>query len=148
MNFSFGKLLPAQRSASRPQATPHIAGTIDMSLGPASRGTADPTPFSERDREAAGADWRNALSQWVAEHAYYPEQARRDAEDGNVKVHVIAEPNGRVREVELIGKSGSMWLDMALVALFRDQHIPPLPRGEHEPIEFDFTMHYILLRTR
>ena len=119
-----------------------------MSLGPASRGVADPTPLSEHDAEAAGADWRNALSRWVAEHAYYPEQARRELEEGDAKVHVIAEPNGRVKEVELIGRSGSMWLDLALQALFRDQHIPPLPSGEHDPIDFNFTMHYVLVRVR
>ena len=84
----------------------------------------------------------------MAEHAYYPEQARRDGEEGDAKVHVVAEPNGRVKEVELIGKSGSMWLDLALLALFRDQRIPPLPYGEKEPIEFNFTMHYILIRPR
>lgn len=118
-----------------------------MSLGPAARGTADPTPFSEHDADAAGADWRNALSRWVSEHAYYPEQARRDFEEGDAKVHVLADPDGRVKEVELIGKSGSMWLDLALQSLFRDQHIPPLPSGDHEPIEFNFTMHYVLIRS-
>lgn len=118
-----------------------------MSLGPATRGTADPTPFSERDEDAQGADWRNALSRWVADHAYYPEQARRDAEEGDAKVHVIVEPNGRVKGVELIGKSGSIWLDLALQALFRDQRIPP-PPGQKDPVEFDFTMHYVLIRPR
>lgn len=115
-------------------------------MGPASKGTADPTPYSENDKDAAAADWRNELSQWVAEHAYYPEQARRDGEEGDAKVHVLADANGHVREVELIGKSGSMWLDLALVALFRDQHIPALPPGDKEPIDFNFTMHYVLIR--
>ena len=44
-------------------------------------------------------------------------------------------------------KSGSVWLDMALMALFRDAHLPPL-HDENEPITFDFTMHYILIRGR
>ncbi|MEA2733314.1 MAG: periplasmic protein TonB [Acetobacteraceae bacterium] len=119
-----------------------------MSLGPASRGAADATPFADRNEEAEGADWRNALSRWVADHAYYPEQARRDAEEGDAKVHVVAEPNGRVKMVELVGKSGSMWLDLALLALFRDQQIPALPYGTKEPIDFNFTMHYVLIRPR
>lgn len=119
-----------------------------MSLGPASKGATDLTPFSDRDQEAAGADWRNALSQWVAQHAYYPEQARRNIEEGDAKVRVVAEPNGRVTTVELIGKSGSMWLDLALQALFRDQRIPALPYGTKEPIDFNFTMHYVLIRPR
>jgi periplasmic protein TonB len=148
MNFSFGKPNLAVPPSARPRAAPHIPGTIDMSLGPASKGTADPTPLSEHDEDAAGADWRNALSRWVAEHAYYPEQARREAEEGDAKVRVLADPDGRVKEVELIGKSGSMWLDLALLALFRNQQIPPLPSGDHEPIDFNFTMHYVLIRSR
>jgi TonB family protein len=147
MDFSFGKpLTPPPQVAARPRLSPHVPGTIDMSLGPASKGLADPTPYSDSDEGAAGADYRNLLSKWVSEHAYYPEQARRDGEEGDAKVHVIAAPDGRVKEVELIGKSGSMWLDLALQALFRDQHIPPVPNGGTEPIEFNFTMHYVLLR--
>ena len=148
MNFSFGKPQLALRSPSQPRSAAHIPGTIDMSLGPASRGAADDTPFSDRDQEREGADWRNALSRWVAEHAYYPMEARRDAEEGDAKVRVVAAPNGRVKMVELIGKSGSMWLDLALLALFRDQTIPPLPYGTKDPIDFNFTMHYVLIRPR
>lgn len=117
-----------------------------MSLGPAARGAADPRPYSDRDDDAAAADWRNALSQWVAEHAYYPDQARRAGEEGDATVHVIASSDGKVKEVELIGKSGSVWLDMGLVALFRDAHIPPYPGGGDEPLEFNFLMHYVLIR--
>jgi periplasmic protein TonB len=148
MDFSFGSPKLASPSPARPRSAPRIPGTIDMSLGPAAKGAADSSPFSEHDADAAGADWRNALSRWVSEHAYYPEQAVRDDAEGDAKVHVHADPDGRVREVELVGKSGSMWLDMALLALFRDQHIPPLPSGDHDPIDFDFTMHYVLIRPR
>jgi outer membrane biosynthesis protein TonB len=66
-----------------------------MSLGPASKALADPTPYNDTE----GADWRNALSRW--EHGYYPEQARRDGEEGDATVCVIAEPNGMVNDVEL-----------------------------------------------
>ena len=146
MNFSLGRPPAHPGFSARPQLKPHIPGTIDMSLGPAFKSILDPTPLSGRDAEIAGADWRNALSRWVAEHAYYPEQARRELEEGDAKVHVVAEPSGRVKDVELIGRSGSTWLDLALLALFRDQHIPRLPTGDNEPLEFNFTMHYILIR--
>ena len=146
MDFSFGPPQRQLRASSRPHASTHIPGTIDMSLGPAARGATDATPFSKHDQDAEGADWRNALSRWVAEHAYYPNEARRDGEEGDAKVRVVADPNGRVRLVELIGRSGSMWLDLALQALFRDQTIPPLPSGVREPIDFNFTMHYVLIR--
>jgi protein TonB len=146
MNFSFGKPLTPPAAPARPRSSPHIPGTIDMSLGPAAKGLADPTPYSDKDEGVEGADYRNLLSKWVSEHAYYPEQARREGEEGDAKVHVIAAPDGKVKLVELIGKSGSMWLDLALLSLFRDQRIPPYPSGGNEPIEFNFTMHYVLIR--
>jgi periplasmic protein TonB len=148
MDFSFGKPLASSAPPARARSSSRIPGTIDMSLGPAARGTANPTPYSDSDEGRAGADYRNLLSAWVAAHAYYPEQARRDGDEGDAKVHVVAAPDGRVKEVELIGKSGSMWLDLALQALFRDQHIPAYPGGGTEPIEFNFVMHYVLIRPR
>ncbi|MFL5287776.1 MAG: TonB family protein [Rhodopila sp.] len=117
-----------------------------MSLGPAKKGAANNTPLSDIDSDQGGPDWRNALSQWVSQHAYYPERARANGEEGDAKVRVVAQHNGRVTSVELIGRSGSIWLDLALQALFRDAHIPPLPGSGNEPIEFNFTMHYILRR--
>jgi TonB family protein len=144
MDFSFGK--PPPREAPLPEARRRPPGSIDMSLGPAMRGAANAAPRSDVDSDDGGPDWRNALSKWVSEHAYYPEQARREGEEGDAKVHVLADHYGRVKEVELIGRSGSMWLDLALQALFRDAHIPPLPGPGTEPIEFNFTMHYILRR--
>jgi TonB family protein len=143
MDFSLGGL-PAARPAPREHRP---RGSIDMTLGPAARGSANSAAQSDDDSDG-GPDWRNALSRWVAEHAYYPEQAQRDGDEGDVRVHVFADHNGRVREVELIGKSGSMWLDLALQSMFRDAHIPPLPTPGSEPIDFDFTMHYILIRGR
>ena len=56
-------------------------------------------------------------------------------------------PDGRVTSVELETKSGSVWLDLALQALFRGARLPPL-HDENEPITFNFTMHYILIRGR
>ncbi len=119
-----------------------------MSLGPAQKGATNLSPFADIDSDTGGPDWRNALSRWVSQHAYYPEQARREGEEGDVRVHVVAQHNGRVTDVELISKSGSMWLDLALQAMFRDAHIPPLPTTGDDPIEFNFTMHYILRRVR
>jgi periplasmic protein TonB len=145
MDFNFGKPV-APATPVRPRSSPRAPGTFDLSLGPAAKGAFNPTPYSDRDEGREGADYRNALSQWVREHAYYPPQASGKREEGDATVHVLAGPDGRVKEVELIGKSGSMWLDLALLSLFRDQHIPPYPGGGSEPIEFNFTMHYVLIR--
>jgi protein TonB len=138
MNFSFGS------PRLSPQAKPPSSGS-DFSYGPVKKGSENISPFAELDDANAGPDWRSALSRWVQQHAYYPPQARNNGEEGDAKVHVEATADGKVTSVELIGRSGSMWLDLALQALFRDQHIPGVP-GRTEPLVFNFTMHYILIR--
>jgi periplasmic protein TonB len=143
MNYSFNQAPP-----SRPQPRTASRGfsTLDFSLAPR-QGATDTSPFSRVAGAHVGPDWRNELSAWVRAHAYYPEQAAMNGEDGDVMVRVAANPDGHVTGVELRSKSGSVWLDMALVALFRDAHLPPL-HDENEPITFDFLMHYILIRGR
>ena len=47
-----------------------------------------------------------------------------------MSVLVVADPDGRVRSVELDRKSGSIWLDMALLSMFRDAHLPPRYAGQ------------------
>jgi TonB family protein len=94
-----------------------------------------------------GPDWFQQLDEWWAEHHYYPPQAAARGEDGTVKVHVMMDHDGRVRGVELQGYSGSQWLDMGALALFRNAHLPPLPPGAAEDhADLDITIDYILLR--
>ena len=117
---------------------------LDFSLAPR-QGATDNSPFSQVSGAHVGPDWRNELAAWVREHAYYPPQAIMNGEDGQATVVFEVNPNGHVRSIELRGRSGSKWLDMALIALFRDQNLPPL-HGEDEPVAVTFTMHYILIR--
>jgi TonB family protein len=145
MNFSFNQP-PAVSRPPQSRPTSRAPTTLDFSLAPR-QGATDVTPFSRVAGAHVGPDWRNELSAWVRAHAYYPEQAAMNGEDGDVVVQVVANPDGRVTSVRLVSKSGSVWLDLALQALFRDQHLPPL-HDENEPIIFDFTMHYILIRVR
>ena len=145
MNFSFNQPPPQARSPARtnPQAAPNA---LDFSLAPR-QGATDNSPFSLVAGAHVGPDWRNELSAWVRSHAYYPEQAAMNEEDGDVTVQVVANPNGRVTSVEMKSRSGSQWLDLALLGLFRGANLPPL-HDETEPITFNFTMHYILIRVR
>ncbi|MEJ0016479.1 MAG: energy transducer TonB [Acetobacteraceae bacterium] len=146
MNFSFNAAPAAPRTPSAPRpASRGAPSTLDFSLAPR-QGAADTTPFSRLAGMKVGPDWRNELAAWVRKHAYYPEQAAMNGEDGSATVEVVVTPTGRVTSVELTGRSGSQWLDLALQALFRDANLPPL-HDETEPISFRFTMHYILIRT-
>ena len=145
MNFSFDR--PVQRPYPTTRASSRAGPTVmDFSLAPR-QGATDNSPFSRVAGAHVGPDWRNELSAWVRAHAYYPEQAAMNDEDGDVTVQVVANPNGHVTSVEMRSRSGSQWLDMALMGLFRDANLPPL-HGESESITFNFTMHYILIRTR
>jgi TonB family protein len=145
MNFSFSPMPSTAPSRPQPRTSSRTPQTLDFSLAPR-QGALDNTPFSRVSGAHVGPDWRNELSAWVRAHAYYPEQAAMNGEDGTAMVEVVANPDGRVTSVELESKSGSRWLDLALLALFRDAHLPPL-HDEDEPIVFNFTMHYILVRT-
>ena len=138
MNYSLGTPL-------HPPAPSHDTALAGLAMGPAARGREDLTPFGEITGSTAGPDWGNALSDWVHRHAYYPSQAVQNDESGDSTVTVVTQPNGRVTSVELEERSGSPWLDMALMALFRDAHLPPLPPNEKEPMTFRFTMRYRII---
>ncbi len=129
---------------SRPDAPP---GQPRLTLGIPRRGPMDSSPFSLDTDAEVGPDWRNALSDWVHTHAYYPRQAARMGQDGASRVVVTVLPNGKVIDVELEKSSGSPWLDIALLGLFRGARIPPLPQSAGDrPVTFHFTMNYILIR--
>ena len=118
-----------------------------LSLTLPRRGPADPTPYSMETDAEVGTDWRNALSAWVEEHSYYPNQAVELHQQGSVRVLVTTLPNGRVTSVELERGSGSPWLDLALQGMFRGAKLPALPKSAgDQPVPFHFTMHYILIR--
>lgn len=128
-----------------PPSTPSEKG--GLSLGLPRRGVEDTSPFSLDTDAEVGPDWRNALSAWVQEHAYYPGQAAAMGQQGAVRVLVTTRPDGKVVSVELEKRSGSPWLDLALQALFRGATLPPLPKQAGDrPISFHFTMRYILVR--
>jgi TonB family protein len=146
MNFSFDRPSPTQTRPTMRATARAAPSTLDFSLAPR-QGATDNTPFSRVAGAQVGPDWRNQLSAWVRAHAYYPEQAAMNDEDGDVTVQVVANPNGHVTSVQMMSRSGSQWLDMALMGLFRDANLPPL-HDEAEPITFNFTMHYILIRMR
>jgi TonB family protein len=146
MNFSFNPSPSPSPARPQPRSGSRAPSTLDFSLAPR-EGARDNTPFSRVAGAQVGPDWRNELSAWVRAHAYYPEQAAMNGEDGTAMVEVVANPDGRVTSVRLLSKSGSSWLDLALQALFRDAHLPPL-HDATEPITFGFTMHYILIRVQ
>ncbi len=137
-------LAPATPSA--PPGAPR--SRLDLSPGPLAtlgRNSAE----AEADVRGAqvGPDWRNAFRRWVDENKRYPASAVEAGHQGRSRVQVIAEPNGKVRSVRLIGPSGSVWLDAGLVSMFRGATLPAFPPGaDPNGVTIDFTMRYILIR--
>jgi len=93
--------------------------------------------------DATNAAWMAKLKQWWDEHAFYPKEASQTNEGGNVKVHIVIAPDGRITSIEVVQGSGLRELDAAAVAVFRDAHLPPLPSGTPaQPADVVVTLHY------
>ena len=136
-------------SLGRPGETPGAPtpGKPLLSLSLPRKGPEDSTPFSMDTDAEVGPDWRNALSAWVRDHSYYPEQAAEMGQEGTVRVLVTTTPDGHVLSVDVERRSGSPWLDLALDGLFRGAKLPPMPKSVgDQPVSFHFTLHYILIR--
>jgi protein TonB len=119
---------------------------IDLSFGPIRGGSLSPSASVQMEGVAVSTDWLNLVSAWWLRHGYYPPQAAENLEDGDVTLHMRVDPDGRVEALELTGKSGSQWLDLAAQSVFRDATLPPLPPDMPQtPIPFQVTVHYILI---
>ncbi|HTR17212.1 MAG TPA: energy transducer TonB [Acetobacteraceae bacterium] len=142
MELSFAPTQPARRR----HGTPTSRG-LDLAMGPMVRDGKLLDPVSHLNAPGATADWRNAVSAWIAAHKYYPEQAAEQGEDGTSVIRAVIGRDGLVHSVRLLNRSGSQWLDMATLAIFRGQHLPPfpddMPGGD---VTVDLEMNYVLVR--
>jgi TonB family protein len=128
-------------------ARPGAPGTIDLSFGPISGGSLSPSASVQMEGVTVSSDWLNEVSAWWERHGYYPPQAGINGEDGDVTLHMQVDHDGRVKALELVTKSGSQWLDLAALSVFRDATLPPLPPDmPDKQIPFGVTVHYILVR--
>ena len=94
-----------------------------------------------------GDDWIAQLHEWWDRHSFYPQQAIINGEDGVVEIHMVITRDGHVEAVEVISSSGSRWLDMAGVSVFRNAKLRPFPLSTPEPrADIYAFLHYILIR--
>jgi protein TonB len=80
-----------------------------------------------------GAAWTGKLKQWWDQHSFYPNEASRTNEGGNVRVRIVIAPDGQVTSIQVLQGSGMSVLDAAAVAVFRNAHLPPFPPGTPAP---------------
>lgn len=145
MDFSLGPSVAApQATQPRSRASP---GTMDLSFAPM-MGGGDITQLHPQGKgDDVGEDWFNEVAAWWLRHRFYPNEAARLAQEGDVTLHLVVGRDGRVEAVDVERKSGSPWLDMGALAVFRDAKLPPLPPDVRDPnITVEFVIHYVILR--
>lgn len=139
-NFSF------EGAAAQSQAASPARG-LSLSLAPVIRGGRMLDPVTHVASSTASADWRRSVEDWIEQHKYYPRAAAENGEDGTATVVARIDRNGRVLSVRVAGSSGSRWLDLATLAIFRGQTLPPFPDDmPDKDVEVTLDMNYILVR--
>lgn len=145
MDFSLGPHTAASAPAlhlRRPSP-----GTIDLSFSDKAGGGEITQLHPYGDDQDVGSDWDNLLTKWWIEHRYYPEEAVRLDQQGEVVLHLKVAHNGHVESVELQKSSGSPWIDLAALGTLRDANLPPLPKDFTDPdLDLIYHLHYILIQ--
>jgi TonB family protein len=135
-------------------ARPQQRRGLDLALGPVARAsngavprnTEGPTGFMRIEGADLGADWERALHDWWDRHGFYPEQAAAQNEDGTTQIRVVLDRSGKVHSVELESRSGSQWIDMGSLAIFRGATLPPFPPSTPQnEATLHLTLNFILI---
>ena len=147
--------MQAPPPAPAKERTARTGAALDLGLGPAARNSRGEPPGGRQDLDSfvrvegaqVGSDWLQQLHEWWDRHAYYPQQAAANGEDGTVRLHMVVTRNGQVQSVEVQERSGSQWLDMGSLAIFRGARLPPFPPTTPEDhADLYLTIMYTLIR--
>jgi TonB family protein len=147
--------LPPPPNPPAPERTARSHGALDLSVGPQALNSVGAPPRSTHGLDAeirvegadVGDDWIQRLHEWWDRHSFYPEEAVMNGEDGVVEIHMVIQRDGRVESVQVVSSSGSRWLDMAGVSVFRNAHLRPFPLSTPQPqADVYVSLHYILVR--
>jgi len=130
-----------------PQGRPQAQG-LDLRVDPRFfEGRTSSDPQVRVSGAEVGADWRAAFRRWLDENIRYPARAIELRESGNVRVQVIAEPDGTVRSVRLVMPSGSPSLNLATTLPFSGARLPAFPPpADPKGVTIDLQVNYVLIR--
>jgi TonB family protein len=156
MNFDW-RSNPLQTAPPAPaqQKSARLGSAIDLGLGPAARNSRGAPPSGHQDLDSmiqvegaqVGPGWLQQLHEWWDRHAYYPDEAVAKGDDGTVKLHLVVDRSGKVESVALMERSGSQWLDLGSLSIFRGARLPPFPPSTPEPrADVYLTILYTLIR--
>lgn len=140
MNFSLGGPAAPQSAQRR------IGRGIDLSFGRGVIGAEDTKIFGRTDSKEVGPDWFNQFAAWWDRHGYYPPQAGKQNQQGEVTLDLVIQRSGRVERVALASGSGSQWLDLAALGVFRGALLPALPSDAAASVPLNLTIHYEIIR--
>ncbi len=145
MQFSFNG---SPRMTARPterRAAPR-PGAIDLSFAPPGGGSDSLQIHAEANGREVGPDWLNLVAAWWARHGYYPDEAARLGQHGDVTVSMTVAHDGRVEMADVTRASNSPWLNLGALSVFRSANLPPLPADiTASNIDLTFTIHYIIV---
>ena len=126
-----------------PPAPPAPRG-MNFSLPTSDAQAATASDFSVKGD--AGSDWGAALTKWVQEHAYYPQAAAEQGQEGTATVEFTVDRNGHVTGLKLLDSAGSPFLDQAWEQLFKDNTLPRFPPDAKDGhVKVQYTVHYVLV---
>lgn len=127
------------RAAPRP-------GSIDLSFAPTVGGSDSLQIHAEANGKEVGPDWLNRVAAWWARHGYYPDEAARLGQHGDVTISMTVAHSGRVETAGVTRASNSPWLNLGALSVFRGANLPPLPADiTSNNIDLTFTIHYIIV---
>jgi len=145
MNLSLGS--PAAEAPAEPPSPKPSAGVMDLSFA-ANVGGGDITQLHPNGKgDDVGADWLNEVSAWWIRHRFYPKDAAQLQQQGDVILRLKVAQSGHVQAVNVVQGSGSPFLDMGALTVFRNANLPRLPSDVRDPdVTLEFTIHYEILR--
>ena len=145
MQFSFNGSpgMPARPMQRRAAPRP---GAMDLSFAPPGGGSDSLQIHAEANGKEVGPDWLNRVAAWWARHGYYPDEAAKLGQHGDVTVSMTIAHDGRVETADVTHASNSPWLNLGALSVFRNANLPPLPADiTGNNIDLTFTIHYIIV---
>jgi TonB family protein len=138
---------PAQPAPPPAQPGRRDSQGMDLRVDPRlSEGRATTDPSVRVTGAQVGADWRAAFRAWLDQNIHYPRRAIENRESGRVRVVITAEPDGRVRDVRLVGPSASPSLNTGTTFPFSGAQLPAFPPpADPNGVTIELTVHYILI---
>ena len=125
------QLAAAPPAPGAPGAGSGPGGTAGMGTGAEGAGHG---AIGDGPIEGPGDDYLDRLKRWLEKYKRYPEQAKKDKQQGQLVVSFTILRDGTVLDPRIERSSGFPLLDAAALAMLRDASpVPPLPQSYRAP---------------